>query len=124
MEQNNEVIKKVSVVRNALNYGAMLGIVLIIADLLFYTFNISTDSYLRYLNFLLIIAGLITGILYYRNKINEGFISYGKSLGIGVLIGFIASFIVAVYMFILTLLHGYKQKNVEKKSVNLYKLTL
>jgi len=97
MEQNIEVKKKVSVARNAVNYGVLLGIVLIIADLLFYMLNISKESNLRYLNFVLIIAGLTVGILNYRNQINGGFISYGKSLGSGVLIGLFASIIVAIY---------------------------
>ncbi|MFA4851895.1 MAG: DUF4199 domain-containing protein [Bacteroidales bacterium] len=100
MEQNIEVKKKVSVVRNAINYGVLLGIVLIIADLLFYMLNVSTDSIFRYLNFVLIIVGLTVGILNYRNQINEGIISYEKSLGSGVLIGLFASVIVAIYMVI------------------------
>ena len=62
--------------------------------------NISKESNLRYLNFVLIIAGLTVGILNYRNQINGGFISYGKSLGSGVLIGLFASIIVAIYTVI------------------------
>jgi hypothetical protein len=100
MEQNIEVKKKISLARNAINYGVLLGIVLIIADLLFYMLNVSRDSIFRYLNFVLIIAGLTLGILNYRNQINEGLISYGKSLGSGVLIGLFASIIFAIYYFI------------------------
>lgn len=100
MEQNIAVKKKVSVVRNAINYGVLLGIVLIIADLLFYMLNVSRESIFRYLNLILILVGLIMGILNYRNQINEGLISYEKSLGSGVLIGFFASVIVAIYMVI------------------------
>jgi len=100
MEQNIEVKKKVSVARNAVNYGVILGIVLIIADLLFYMFDVSRDSIFRYLNFALIIAGLIIGILNYRNNINGGYITYGQSLVSGVLIGLFASVIVSIYTII------------------------
>jgi len=99
MEQENE-IKKLSLSRNAMYYGSVLGIALIIFSLLMYIFNVDNKSNLQYFSLILIVTITIIGILNYRNNINGGFINYGKSVGIGVLIGLFASFLFAFYTFI------------------------
>ena len=100
MEQDINAKKKTSIARNSLNYGVALGIVMIIISLLLYVFNLSDQDFVQYLSSAILIAGIVIGILNYRNKINGGFISYGQSLGSGVLIGLFASVLVSVYTII------------------------
>jgi len=92
--------KKNPIIRNAANYGAMIGVTLVIMSLILYVFNVTSQNISQYLNLALILAGIIIGILNYRNNINGGFISYAKSLGSGVLIGLFASVVLAIYTFI------------------------
>jgi hypothetical protein len=98
MEQEKK-IKKSTVARNALNYGVILGVAMIIISLLLYILNLNDQSFSPYINIVLLIAGIIIGTLNYK-KNNDGFISYGQSVGIGVLIGLFASIIVSIYSFI------------------------
>jgi len=98
MEQENK-IKHFTVVGNAINFGLILGVSMIIAELLLYILNVSTDKVARYSNMLLIVTGIIIGILNFKKNRN-GNISYGQSLGTGVLIGLFASILVSVYTFI------------------------
>jgi len=100
MEQEINAKKKVSIARNSLNYGVATGIVMIIVSLLLYVFGLSDQTFVQYLSLAIIIAGIIIGILNYRNKSNGGFISYGQSLGSGVLIGLFAAVLVSVYTII------------------------
>ena len=100
MEQEINAKKKVSIARNSLNYGVATGIVMIIVSLLLYVFGLSDQTFVQYLSLAIIIAGIIIGILNYRNKSNGGFISYGQSLGLGVLIGLFAAVLVSVYTII------------------------
>ena len=72
---------------------------MIIAALLLYILNVSTDKVAQYSNMLLVITGIIIGILNYK-KNSKGIASYGQSLGTGVLIGLFASILVSIYTFI------------------------
>jgi len=92
--------KKPSIFKNALMYGLLLGIAMIVLNLIFYVANISKENPIQYLSFLLMIAGIVMGILNFRSQYNHGFISYGKSLGTGVLIGLSSSLIMALYLII------------------------
>ena len=91
--------KKTTVSHNALNYGLVFGVILIIFSLILYMLNLEKVTGLQYLSYLILVVGLILGILNYKNKINKGFITYGQSLGTGVLIALIASSLFAVYFF-------------------------
>ncbi|HNW98524.1 MAG TPA: DUF4199 domain-containing protein [Bacteroidales bacterium] len=98
MEPSTET-KKISVARNALNYGFLLGITLIILSLLFYILNVDYQSVAQYISIVIMIVGMIIGILAYR-KNNNGFITYGQSLGNGVLIGLFSAILVSIYTII------------------------
>jgi len=93
-------IKKNSIFPNALNYGIILGIISIILSITLYVLNLMENTVAGFIPLIFLIVVMILGILNYRNKINGGFITYGKSLGTGVLIGLISSVIMAIYTFI------------------------
>ncbi|MFW5793054.1 MAG: DUF4199 domain-containing protein [Bacteroidota bacterium] len=99
MENENE-IKKQGLAKPALQYGLILAFGLILISLIFYLTGNATSRYAGWISYPVIIAVLIIGIIKYRNEVNDGYISYGKSLGLGTLIGLFAGIFYAVYAFL------------------------
>ena len=89
-----------SPVKNAMNYGAIIGIALIIISLLFYMMNETTSEIQNYLGYLVLAVGVYLGVKNYRDNELNGLMSYGKALGSGTLISFFASIIMAFYLYI------------------------
>jgi hypothetical protein len=102
-QENNMPKSKLSINKNASNYGAIAGLIISISYLIIYFMN----KFIEYLNFmswfsyLIIIISIVLGILNYRNKVLNGYINYGKALGAGVLIGLYASIIVGFAFYII-----------------------
>jgi len=87
-------------VKNAMNYGAVLGIALIIISLLFYMMGESTSKIQQYIGFVVIILGIFVGTKNYRDAVLGGYMSYGGCLGMGTLIAFFSAIIVTFYSYI------------------------
>jgi len=84
-----------------MQFGLMLGIVLIGISLIFYILHADLQSKLpQILSYGLMVAVLIIGIRSYRDQDLKGQISYGKSLGTGTLIALFGSVITAFYTYI------------------------
>jgi ethanolamine transporter EutH len=94
--------EKMSAGRVALNYGLILGVVLIIYSLILYLLDVPLDAlqYFNWVSYIFIIVAMVLGIRTYRDKYAGGFITYGKSFSTGFLIGLYASIIAAIYGFI------------------------
>lgn len=86
--------------RNSATYGAITGMALIITGVLFYIINLENQSIAQWINYAVIVGGIFIGTKNFRDKMNFGRITYGKSLGSGVLISLFASIIFAFYTFI------------------------
>lgn len=86
--------------KNSATYGAITGMALIIEGVVFYVIGVENQSVAQWLNYAIIIGGIFFGTKNFRDKINFGKITYGKSLGSGVLISLFASIIFAFYTFI------------------------
>lgn len=98
-EQNAET-PKITVARNAMNFGAMLGIALVVLSLLLYILNMNEQTWVYWIQLAIIVTGIVIGTISYRNNYCGGYISYGKSLGSGVLIGLFASLILGFYVYV------------------------
>ncbi len=94
--------EKMSAGKIALNYGLILGVVLIVYSLILYLLNVPLDSlqYANWVGYLFFIAAMIMGIKAYRDKYAGGLITYGKSFSTGFMIGLYASILAAIYGFI------------------------
>ena len=79
--------------KQALIYGVYLSIALIILSLIFYVSNLYTESWSAYFSYAVILGGVIISAVQYRNKVLNGFISYGKSVSVGFLTGLFAAII-------------------------------
>lgn len=82
----------------ALTYGAMLGMAGVIVYLVFYFLGADPSSKIPgYIGYLISIVTIAYGIKNYRDEESGGFISYGRSLGTGVLIGLFGAIITAIF---------------------------
>ncbi len=85
-----------------MNYGAVLGLFLACIALFLWVLGIDEQQSVipSLLNNLVIIGFIIYAISYYRDNVNNGFISYSQSLKLGTTIAFFSSVIMAFYSFI------------------------
>ena len=82
-------------------YGLIFGVSLIGISLLFYVLSTDLQSKIpQVASYAALLVSLIIGIKSYRDKDSGGYISYGKSLGTGILISFFGSIIAAFYTYI------------------------
>jgi len=83
-------------------YGTILGLVLVIYSFILHKTNLEKNMWLSLFQNIFLIAAIILSIQCFRNRFNEGYISYGKALGTGVLTIIWASLIVAIYTYLFT----------------------
>ena len=85
-----------------MNYGAVLGFFLSLISILFWFFGIDEQQspFPSIANNLAIIGFLVYSIIFYRDNLSSGYISYQISLKLGTSIAFFSSIILALYTFI------------------------
>jgi len=96
--------QKLSPSKSALPYGALFGILMVLEFVLVYVMDVDPITnptlgiIINSLNYLLFPVGIITiGCVYYKKNINNGFVSFGECLKIGVTICFIAGLIYGIF---------------------------
>lgn len=72
-----------SVIKPSLTYGLYLGVVLILFSLIMFLLDIDRESKLMWVSYLIMAGGLFWAMISFRDKINGGFITYGKAFGAG-----------------------------------------
>jgi len=82
-----------------MNFGALCGISIIMASLLMYLLGIKSNLINTIILFAVLIIFIFLGTKYYRDQNLNGIISYGRSVGSGVLISLFMSIIVAFYIY-------------------------
>jgi len=92
---------KVSPWRANLNAGIILGLLGIIWSLIMWFLDQTTNRTMGWIFFVVLIIGLFIGIKSYRDKYLNGFITYGQSLGAGVIIMLYYSIISAIFTYFL-----------------------
>ncbi len=96
--------------------GAILGSSLIIFSFILYIAGLNENKVLNLFSYAILIGGIIYGIKQVRDKIQNGFITYGRSVGTGTLVALFASIILAFFMFILM---KYVDSSIIEKSMEL-----
>jgi hypothetical protein len=83
----------------AMNYGAVLGLCLMLIALLFWALGVDEQKSAIpwFLNQAIVIGMLAYAIMQYRDNVNNGFISYNESLKLGTTVAFFSSVIMAFY---------------------------
>ncbi len=92
--------KKDMIWYNSMNYGGILGGILVVISLIGYVFHLQTSMALQMLNYL-----FMGGLLYYgtkvlRDKYDGGVMGYGRGLASGFLISLFAGIIVGFFVLI------------------------
>src|SRR2546423_1714976 len=91
---------KASPFKTGINFGAILGICLVIISVTTYLLGLSDNKPASLFNYVVILGIIILGTKSFRDHELNGFISYGQALGTGTLITFFGSIIVAFYTYI------------------------
>lgn len=92
---------RVSAWKANLNSGIILGLAGVVYTLILYFLDQSLNKNLGYIWFIVLIIALFFLIRSYRDNYLKGFITYGQSLGAGVIIMLYYSIISAVFGYIL-----------------------
>ncbi len=95
-------MKTKSQTKVAMTYGTILGLTGAIVSLVFFFCGADPQSkYPGFISYVLTIIAIIYGVKNYRDQELGGFISYGQSLGTGVLIGLFSGIIMAVFVVLM-----------------------
>lgn len=91
---------KTSLFKNALTYGLYTAAAYVLLSLLYYALDIYRITWLNYLTYIILIAGIVLATINFRDKINGGFISYGKAFLTGLYISLITGIVFALYSWV------------------------
>lgn len=97
MESNT----KPTMFQTALTWGLITGFAGIVYTLILYFAGIMTNKAAGYAGIIIAIVGIYLGTKAYRDQSLDGYISYGKALGTGVLISLFATILSVIFMVIL-----------------------
>lgn len=105
MDNTNEITElgltpKTSLFKNGLIYGLYTSAALILMSLLLFALDIYRITWLSYLQYVILIAGIVMATIHYRDKINGGVISYGKAFSTGLFVGITVGVLMAVYLWL------------------------
>ena len=84
----------------ALTNGFFMGIALIVLSLILYLLGLNRETYATYLSYAVMIGLTIVFVLQWRNKYNDGFISYGSAFGNGFLTILFGAILSALYAYV------------------------
>lgn len=93
--------EKRSVWKETLNYGIILGLVSVVFSVLTYMLDLTFKTWIMWPSLLISILVLFLLLRSYRDHYNNGYITYGKSVGAGVVINVYAAIITALYIYVL-----------------------
>jgi len=93
--------EKVNAWKANLNSGLILGLAGVVFNLIIYFFDLTFNKSIPYIFYLAAIFMLYYLIKSYRDNYKQGFISYGQSVGAGVIIFLYYSVISAIFTYIL-----------------------
>jgi hypothetical protein len=91
--------KQTSLGLHTLIYGVGTGLVLIVLSLILYVANLYMNEVLRYLEYVIMIAGMVIGSLQYRKVQLKGFMTYGQAFSTNFLIGLFATVVSVIFFF-------------------------
>lgn len=114
---------KPSSFRVAINQGLLLGLALIIFSLILYVAGTGPKSSLNYLTYLIIVSGMFLSMKQWRDKFNNGFITYGNAFKHGFYVILITGILTAIWTFVFYnyIAPGEVAKIIEATEENLYK---
>ena len=95
MEENQK-----SVIMPSLTYGVYLGFALIVYSLLLFLLDVEQESWLTWVSYVIMAAGLFWAMISIRDKELGGYVSYGKAFGIGFWTTIFATIVSGIFTYI------------------------
>lgn len=92
---------KASIFKYALNYGSLIGLGMITVSFVFYLLDMSDSMVGNLLSYIIMIILLVLGCRNYRDQESGGYISYGKSFSLGILMVIVAAVILSIFTYVL-----------------------
>ncbi|MDF1558628.1 MAG: DUF4199 domain-containing protein [Bacteroidales bacterium] len=93
--------EKRSIWKETLNYGIILGLISVGLSVLTYMFDLTFKTWLMWPMMLISVLVLFFLLRSYRDHYNNGYISYGRAVGAGVIISLYAAIISAIFVYVL-----------------------
>lgn len=90
---------KVSIWKNSVNYGLIGGILMIALSLILWITGMMENKFLGYLGFVILAFAMYLGATTWRDKFNDGWMTYGEAFKTGFYVTLIAAILTAVYSF-------------------------
>jgi len=100
-ENPTEMEQKRSIWKETLNYGIILGLITVGFSLLTYMFDLTFKTWIIWPSLIIGLLVLFFLLRSYRDHYNNGYITYGKSVGAGVVICIYSALIAAIYIYVL-----------------------
>lgn len=97
---NETSFQKSSNVNVSLINGLYIGAVLIVFSLVLYLMGTPRDNWLQYISYLFMIVGVVLAIKQWRDKYNNGFLTYGQAFSNGFLTLLFAGILTSVYIYV------------------------
>ena len=89
-----------SLLKNALNLGALTGIFISVIQLILLVFGFGESSFLQWIIYIALIMSILYGSRMYRDRVCGGYITFTQSLGFGLLLSLGASVIFSFFLYI------------------------
>lgn len=86
--------------KHALMYGLYTGAALIVLSLIWYVLDMYTENWTAWFGYVALLAGVVMASIHYRDKYNNGLISYGQSVSAGFLTALFAGVVASIYTYI------------------------
>lgn len=84
----------------ALYSGLIMGMILIVFSLILYVTDLTENVWVASFSYVITAIVLYFAIINFRDKQQEGFLSYGKGVSVGTLTGIFASILLAIFTYI------------------------
>lgn len=84
----------------ALSFGLILGVILVVYSLILYIVDLNENVWAASFSYVITAVVLYFAIINFRDKQQNGFITYGRGVSLGTLTGLFASVLLAIFTYI------------------------
>lgn len=91
---------KVSIWKNSVNYGLIAGILMIALSIILWLTGMMENKFLGYISYLILAFAMYIGATNWRDKFNEGWMSYGEVFKTGFFVTLIAAVLGLIYSYV------------------------
>ncbi|MCD6090116.1 MAG: DUF4199 domain-containing protein [Bacteroidales bacterium] len=91
---------KVSIWKNSVNYGLIGGILMIALSVILWLTGMMENKFLGYISYLILAFAMYLGAVNWRDKSNDGWMTYGEAFKTGFFVTLIAALLGLIYSYV------------------------